>query len=109
MYSEAEIANYLPEIREAVCKGCSDRPAGGPPCEAFGKRCAVEMDLPLILQAIRETDNPFMAYPVENIRCRLCSGGKPDCSCPRDYVLMLVVQAVRAIDESCRTGTAQQP
>jgi hypothetical protein len=96
VYSEAEVENYLEEIRQTVCKSCGDWPAGGPPCGPLAKRCAVELDLPLILQAIRETDSPCMACPVENIRRYLCTQGKPDCSCPHDYVLMLVIQAVRA-------------
>jgi hypothetical protein len=104
MNSEAEIASCLEEIRQAVCQRCSDRPTGGPPCGPLGKRCAVELDLPLILQAIRDTDSPCMACPVENIRQHLCTCGQPGCSCPRDYVLMRVVQAVRAIDESRRTS-----
>jgi hypothetical protein len=109
MFSEAELENYLEEIRQAVCKSCNDRPAGGPPCEPFGKRCAVELDLPLILQAIRETDSPSMACPVENIRRQLCTRGEPGCSCPRDHVLMLLIQAVRATDDSRRRGEEKRP
>lgn len=108
MCSEAEIRKYLQEIHEEVCTRCSNKPAEGPPCEPFGKRCAVELDLPLILQAIHEADSPSVAIPVENIRRHLCNQGQQGCSCPRDYVLMQVVQAVRAADERRRTRETRE-
>lgn len=110
MYSEAELQEYLEEIREQVCTRCIDRPAGGPPCAPLGKMCAVELSLPLFLTAIHEADGLSIEPYVDNLRRRVCSQcvnqnaqgfclSRAERACALDYLLPLIVQAVETVDE----------
>lgn len=58
MYTDAQLHEYLDEIRKQVCTRCIDRPPGGPPCAPLGKMCAVELFLPTFLRAVHEVDSP---------------------------------------------------
>jgi hypothetical protein len=103
MLTELELAEYREEIRNHVCTRCVDRPAGGPPCEALGKRCGVEMHLPQLVHAIREVRSGSIAPYLEHNRATICRGcvllHHPNaCPCPMDYLAVLVVEAVENVD-----------
>ena len=103
MYTAAELQEYLDEIREQVCSRCVERPPGGPPCEPLGKRCGVEVHLPLFLDAVREVNSPLIEPYAENIRRRVCAQcvnqAGESCPCPLDYLRVLIVQAIEAVDQ----------
>ena len=106
MYTEAEIQEYLAEVRDQVCSRCVERPPGGPPCAPLGKKCGVELHLPKFLEAIHEVDSPRIGPYLDNIHRRVCSQcarrGCNDCPCPLDYLLVLIVQAVDTVDQRHR-------
>jgi hypothetical protein len=103
MIAEAELAEYLDEIRKQVCSRCIERPPGGPPCLPVGKQCGVELYLPQLIDAIHEIKSgSIMPYLVNNEHrvCEHCDHGS-DCSlcpCPMRYLAVLIVQAVETVD-----------
>ena len=103
MYPEEQLADYMEEIRKEVCSRCIERPPGGPPCAPLGKRCGVELNLPLIIDAVHATysDNmePYTANFHEMV-CTQCPNRPTEqCPCPMEYLLILAVQAIEAVDE----------
>ena len=102
MFALAQLAEYRTEIRKRVCSRCVERPPAGPPCAPLGKRCGLELHLPMFLDAIHEVDSPLIEPYLEAIRQRVCSQcsmlGSDGCPCPMDYLLVLTVDAVEAVD-----------
>jgi hypothetical protein len=102
MYTTAEMQEYLAEFRDQVCSRCVERPPGGPPCAPLGKKCGVELHLPMYLQAIHEVDSPSIEPYLDNLHRRVCTRcerrGCDGCPCPLDYLLVLMVQAVETVD-----------
>jgi hypothetical protein len=43
MATEPNFELFMARIRQEICRPCSLRPEGGPPCSPKGVRCAVEM------------------------------------------------------------------
>jgi hypothetical protein len=113
MYSNAELDEYVAEIREQVCSRCVERPPGGPPCAPLGKPCGVELHLPLFLEAVHEMESPLVEPYLENIHRRVCSQcarrGCDGCPCPLDYLLVLVVQAIETVDQRRLQGSSRVP
>ncbi len=111
MYTEAGTQEYLDEIREQVYSRCGERPPGGPPCAPLGKKCAIEMHLPLYLEAIHEVDSFLIEPYLDNIRRHVCTQcakrGCDGCPCPLDYLLVLLVQAVETVDQRRSKGVPQ--
>jgi hypothetical protein len=111
MYTEAEVGEYLAEIRQTVCSRCVERPAGGPPCAPLGKQCGVELHLPLFLEAVHEVQSPLIEPYLENIHRRVCSQcarrGCDGCPCPLDYLLVLIVQAIETVDQRRSQGKSR--
>lgn len=110
MYTDAEIKEYLEEIREQVCSRCIDRPPGGPPCAPLGKQCGVELYLPLFLDVIHHVDRPGIGPYVDHLRHRVCSQCinqnaegfcllRAERLCALDYLFPLIVQAVETVDQ----------
>jgi len=110
MYTEAELQEYLAEIREQVCSRCIERPPGGPPCAPLGKQCGVELHLPLFVEAVHQVDSPGIGPYVENLRHRVCSHcanqnaegfclARVERLCPLDYLLPLIVQSIETVDQ----------
>jgi hypothetical protein len=108
MDTPTELNEYLDEIRKRVCSHCVERPPGGPPCDVLGKVCGVELHLPKIIEAVhtvdREADEPsrsILPYLVCN-RASICARcaylGSEHCPCPMDYLAVLLVEAVEAVD-----------
>jgi hypothetical protein len=103
MIAEAELQEYLDEIREQVCSCCVERPPGGPPCAPLGKQCGVEMHLPRLIDAIHEVQSesiePYLRHNRQTI-CESCAFLHSGiCPCPMDYLLVLAVQAVETVDQ----------
>jgi len=102
MLAEAEIAGYLDEIRREVCSRCVERPPGGPPCAPLGKECGVESHLRDLIDRIHEVHSEsIVPYLLNNHRqiCEHCPTLHTSiCPCPMDYLSVLLVQAVEAVD-----------
>jgi hypothetical protein len=103
MLSESDLKEYLDEIRQQVCSRCVERPPGGPPCAPLGKQCGIELHLPKLIDAIHEQHSELIAPYLDNNRrkvCEHCAFLHGDvCPCPMDYLAVLLVQAVEAVDE----------
>src|SRR5271166_2362581 len=102
MLSTAEQAEYLAEIRTQICANCVERPAGGPPCEPQGKMCGVEQHLPELIEAIHSAFSGSIGPYFESKQRQVCDHCSFQhsrfCPCPMDYLLVLVVEAVEAVD-----------
>jgi hypothetical protein len=94
---------YLDEIRKQVCAFCIERPPGGPPCAPLGKQCGIELHLPQLIDAIHEVHSPSIAPYLDHNREKICQKcaflHSSICPCPMDYLAVLLVQAVEAVDE----------
>jgi len=101
--AQAELGDYLTEIRNTVCSRCVERPRGGPPCAPLGKNCGVEMHLPQLISSVRQVHSNLLEPYLEHNRntiCEQCSFlHSAICPCPMDYLSCLVVEAVEAVDE----------
>lgn len=111
MYAEAELDEYLDEIRERVCSRCVERPPGGPPCAPLGKMCGVELHLPLYVEAVHGVESNFIEPYLDNIHESVCSQcvqhDAKGCPCPLEYLPILVVQAIETVDQRRRQDRAQ--
>jgi hypothetical protein len=103
MDAEPELREYLDEIRERVCTRCIERPPGGPPCAPLGKECAVELKLPAFIDVVHQVDSPYILPYLEQLHDQVCTRctmqGEQGCPCPLNYLFVLVVQAIEAVDE----------
>jgi hypothetical protein len=102
MVAEPELADYLDEIRRVVCSRCIERPPGGPPCAPLGKECGIEIHLPELIDAIHEERSDSIVPYLRNNRSKICAHCPllltSDCPCPMDYLAVLLVEAVEAVD-----------
>ncbi len=101
--AEADVAEYLTEMRDRVCSRCVERPPGGPPCAPLGKNCGVEMHLPELIDSIHQVHSdllePYLAHNRKAI-CEKCAFLHSSiCPCPMDYLSALIVEAVEAVDQ----------
>ncbi len=112
MYAEAELDEYLDEIRERVCSRCVERPPGGPPCAPLGKMCGVELHLPLYVEAVHGVESNFIEPYLDNIHESVCSQcvqhDAKGCPCPLEYLPILVVQAIETVDQRRRQDRAHK-
>jgi hypothetical protein len=103
MYTPAELAEYMAEIREHVCSRCYDRPPGGPPCAVHGKRCGIELHLEEIVQVAHAARSRAIDPYIERFHCDVCahcsSRETSQCPCPLDPLLLLAIEAIEAVDE----------
>jgi hypothetical protein len=103
MCTEQDLTEYMDEIRKEVCSRCIERPPGGPPCAPLGKRCGVELNLPQIVDAVHAKYSATMEPYTTNFHdmvCTQCPNRTTEqCPCPMDYLLLLAVQAIEAVDE----------
>jgi hypothetical protein len=102
MYSDAELQEYLDEIRTQVCSRCIERPPGGPPCAPLGKQCGIELHLPELLDSIRGVTSDSIEPYLETDRKHVCEKclflRSGICPCPMDYLAVLLVQAVETVE-----------
>jgi len=103
MIAEAELAEYLDEIRKQVCSCCVERPPGGPPCGPLGKPCGIELHLPELIETIHDVHSPLIEPYLEHNRQDICQHcaylHSSGCPCPMDYLAVPLVQAVETVDE----------
>jgi hypothetical protein len=108
MVTNAELSEYVEEIRRQVCTCCVDRPPGGPPCAPRGKQCGIETHLPGLIDAIHGVNSASIAPYLDNNRRLICEHcplqHSRDCPCPMDYLAVLLVQAVEAVDARRAAG-----
>jgi len=113
MVSQAELTEYMDEVREQVCSRCVERPPGGPPCASLGKECGVEIHLPEIIDAIHEVRSDWIEPYLNNNRKCVCAGcaflHSSICPCPMDYLAVLLVQAVETVDQRHSEEAKQLP
>jgi hypothetical protein len=113
MIAEAELQEYLDEIRQEVCHRCVERPFGGPPCGPLGKPCGVELHLPQLIEAVHQVHSPLIAPYQEANRGKICTTcpfhlHSDFCPCPMDSLAVLVVQAIEAVDQRREARTQAQ-
>lgn len=106
MLTEVEQSEYLDEIRKEVCARCVERLPGGPPCAPLGRVCGIPMHLPALVAAIQEVQSGGIEPYLQNLRQKVC-GHCPQlcgsaCPCPMDYLAVLLVEAVEAVDQRRR-------
>src|SRR5215470_3831808 len=103
MLTEAELSEYLDEIRREVCSRCVERPPGGPPCVPLGKMCGVELHLENLIDSIHQVKSNRLQPYLDHNRTEVCEKcaflHSSFCPCPMDYLAVLVVQAVETVDE----------
>ena len=106
MLTQVELGEYLDEIREDVCSRCVERPLGGPPCVPLGKMCGVELHLENLIDSIHQVRSNRIAPYLDHNRHEICEKcaflHSSVCPCPMDYLAVLVVEAVEAVDERRR-------
>src|SRR5260370_30437683 len=106
MVDQVHLSEYLDEIREHVCSRCIERPPGGPPCAPLGKQCGIEMHLPKIIDSIHQVKSDWIEAYLNTNRKQICEGcaflRSSICRCPMDYLAVLLVHAVEAVDERCQ-------
>ena len=111
MLTEQDLAEYLSEIREQVCRHCPERAPGGPPCRPFGKQCGVELHLPQLIDSVHAVQSrridPYLAHNRMEICTHCAFLHNSICRCPMDYLAVLLVQAVETVDK--RREEARQP
>jgi hypothetical protein len=111
MVNQVHLDEYLDEIRKQVCGRCVERPPGGPPCAPLGKVCGIEKHLPEIIDSIHQVKSDWIAPYLETNRKQVCQGCAflhgSICPCPMDYLAVLLVEAVEAVDERhCQESVA---
>lgn len=103
MLTETELDEYRDEIRKHVCSRCVEWPPGGPPCAPLGKQCGVEMHLPEIIDSIHGVRSGSIVPYLEHNRHEICEKCRflhsSICPCPMDYLAVLLVEAVEAVDQ----------
>jgi hypothetical protein len=103
MYTQAELDEYMAEIREQVCKRCIDRPPEAPPCAPHGKRCGIELHLADIVQVAHAARSRAIDPYIEHFHsdvCTHCSNRETSqCPCPLDPLLLLAIEAIETVDE----------
>lgn len=102
MTTDAELEEYMAEIREQVCSRCIERPPGGPPCAEQGKGCGVELHLQALVDMCHRADSARIDPYVDGFHDDICTycENRPtkDCPCALDYLLPLAVAAIETVD-----------
>jgi len=102
MYTQPELDDYMAEIREHVCRRCIEKPPGAPPCAPQGKRCGIELHLAEIVEVCHvaqgKTMEPYIQRFHEDVCSHCSSQTTRQCPCPLDYLLLLAVEAIEAVD-----------
>jgi hypothetical protein len=106
MFSRAQYAEYLAEIRERVCEHCPARVPGQPPYRPQCRHCGVQLQLPQLVNSIRDAGDglsEFDASPDRQTVCAQCVClGRGDCPCAAGLLSGLLVRAVRSVEERRR-------
>jgi hypothetical protein len=103
MLPRAQYAEHLAEVRERVCTRCPHRSPDGPPYCRECHGCGVELQLPAIVESIRDAGGELSEFdesPARSLVCARChclEGGC--CPCPAAPLSPLLVRAVLAVEE----------
>lgn len=113
MLTEAQLGEYLQEIREQVCSRCIERPPGGPPCVPLGKMCGIELHLVDLIDSVHGVHSKCLEPYVDHNRSEICAKcallHTSVCPCPMDYLASLIVESVEAVDERHRWSNEAMP
>lgn len=108
MYAGTDLEPYLAAIREHVCRRCTERPPGGPPCLPLGKRCGIEINLEQLVNVVHGVDSQAMDEYIDSFHHEVCEqcAVRPTshCPCALDSLLLLAVEAIEAVDEHVRNA-----
>jgi len=111
MSTNAELDEYMAEIREQVCSRCIERPPGAPPCAPHGKSCGIELHLAEIVEVCHKSQGgllePYQTRFHEEVCSHCANRSTPQCPCPLDYLLPLAIEAIEAVDERRRSRSAE--
>ena len=103
MSTQTELDEYMAEIREHVCGRCIEKPPGAPPCAPHGKRCGIELHLAEVVEVCHaargNTIEPYIERFHEDVCSHCANQPTRQCPCPLDYLLLLAVEAIEAVDE----------
>jgi hypothetical protein len=103
MLARARYAEYLAEVRERVCARCPHRSPDDPPCCRECRSCGVELQLPYIVESIRDADgglSEFDEAPARELVCARCHClGGGCCPCAAAPLAAQLVRAVIAVEE----------
>jgi hypothetical protein len=108
MNAALDLQEYVDEIRQQVCSRCIERPAGGPPCGPLGKRCGFELNLERLIEAVHGVHSnsldPYIDVFHDHV-CEHCARRATEqCPCPLEYLLLLAVEAIEAVDDRRQTS-----
>jgi hypothetical protein len=103
MLSRAHYAEYLAEVRERVCAHCPEWETGQPPYQPACRSCGVELQLPQLVESIRDAGtglSEFDPAPDRRTVCARCGClDTANCPCAAAPLAGLVLRAVRAVEE----------
>lgn len=103
MLLRARYAEYLAEVREQVCSCCPHRAPAGPPYGPECRGCGVELQLPRIVESIRDAGDRLTEYDEEPARELVCAQchclGGGCCPCAVAALSALLVRAVFSVEE----------
>ncbi len=103
MLPRARYAEYLAEIRERVCARCPQRSPDGPPYHRACRSCGIELQLPSIVESVRDTGDELSEFDEAPDRGKVCAQchclGGGYCPCAAAPLAALLVRAVIAVDE----------
>jgi hypothetical protein len=106
MLSRAVYAEYLAEIRERVCEHCPARVPGQPPYRPQCRHCGVQLQLPQLVNSIRDAGDALSELdprPERDLVCAQCvCQGRGECPCPAGLMPARLVRAVLAVEERRR-------
>jgi hypothetical protein len=106
MLSRAQYAEFLAEIREQVCEHCPQRVSGQPPYRPQCRACGVELQLPQLVNSIREAGDRLSEFDPCPDRQQVCAQcvclDRAGCPCPAGLLSQMVVRAVLAVEERVR-------
>jgi hypothetical protein len=110
MIAALDLQEYVDEIRQEVCSRCIERPPGGPPCAPVGKRCGFELNLEGLIEAVHGVHSNAIDSYIDVFHDHVCAHcvvrTTKQCPCPLEYLLLLAVEAIEAVDDRRRTSGA---
>jgi hypothetical protein len=98
MYPRVLYAEYLAEARERVCGHCPQRAPDRLPFTRACRRCGIELQLPQLVEAIRDAGEACEALARRAVCARCQHLDQGGCPCPVAPLTALLVRAVRAVE-----------
>lgn len=105
--TDNDLAVYVSEIRQRVCKRCPQQVLGGPPCALRGILCGVELHLPLLIDAIDSAHVDDRQFHLPCRASQVCEGcafeDRSPCPCAVQRFSVSLPAAVRAVGKIVKT------